>query len=156
MLFLSLCFVHPIHPLTSPFLVLTLYPTIPIDVINLHQFIKLWHQFRNNKVDDQQRQQIQQSFDDLYEGILSEKREVGWDNSLPSSYVADGYSLFLSISYDDDDDDEKEENEEDEDDEYTNLCLSASCCFLFIYSSLSIFHLLAFLISLYPYWNPHR
>jgi hypothetical protein len=42
----------------------------------------------------------------------------------------------------------------DGDNEYTNLSFfSASCCFLFIYSSLSIFHLLAFLISLYPFFN---
>ena len=38
----------------------------------------------------------------------------------------------------------------DDEDEYTNLSfISTSCCFLFIYFSHSIFHLLAFLISLY-------
>ena len=48
--------------------------------------------------------------------------------------------------YDNDNDDYNEE------DEYTNLCLSTSCCFLFIYSSPSIFHLptLSFIISLHP------
>ena len=49
-------------------------------------------------------------------------------------------------------------HDNNEDDEYTNMT-SASCCFLFIYSSLSIsllhLHLLAFLISLYPYHHHH-
>ena len=46
------------------------------------------------------------------------------------------------------------DDDDDGGDEYTNLCLLLCfLLFLFIYSSLSISLLLAFLISLYPYCN---
>ena len=69
--------------------------------------------------------------------IVAHASELAYGMSLPLLL-----SVVSSRTMPCDDDDDGDDDGDDDDDEYTNLSFfSASCCFLFIYSSLSIFHL---------------